>query len=441
MKRGLYTFLILTIVFSACRDNNINLFDKTADERAAEAIANLKSDLIAPAKGWKMKYTPEPGSGSYYLLMNFDADNKVTIKSDLGVNNGEFFEQTLTYRIDNSLGLELIFETYSFFSYLFEQDQATFGAEYEWVFVNKTPDDNLVFRSKTDAATPTIMVFEKAQDTDDALFGRTLSVNLDKFSSGSKLSYLDKDVDVYLTMNSLKRTMDFNYISPKDNTSAGKAVSLSTGYVVQGDSLILETPFSASLNGTDILIHSLILTDVSEISLDICPSPKTIPQYKGVTSAGDPVTLENSLFSYEGATFKDRTQIYYMDIGNVFDENGSRVNTQIAQDIAGAQAMLIYNNYKGLNGIGFYIGNSDGTDAIVVREDISTFNGNIVDVEFTTDVKFVRGTTNANIENINIYLNKLTEGGKMYVYKYDDQFYKISNPCSGWDFFFQVIDL
>jgi hypothetical protein len=441
MKRGLYTFLILTIVFSACRDNNINLFDKTADERVAEAIANLKSDLIAPAKGWKMKYTPESGSGSYYLLMDFDADNKVTIKSDLGVNNGEFFEQTLTYRIDNSLGLELIFETYSFFSYLFEQDQATFGAEYEWVYVNKTPDDNLVFRSKTDAATPTIMVFEKAQADDDALFGRAISVNLDKFSSGLKLRYLDKDIDIYLNMSSLKRTMDFNYISPKDNTAAGKAVSLSTGYTVQGDSLILETPFSASLNGIDVSIHSLILTEESEISIDICPGPKTTPQYKGVTSSGDAVTLENSLFSYEGATFKDRTQIYYMDIGNVFDENGDRVNTQIAQDITGAQAMLIYNNYKNLNAIGFYIANSDGTDAIAVRESTFTFNGNIIDVTFTKDAEFLRGTSSANIENMNIYLSKLTEGGKMYVYKYDDQFYKISNPCSGWDFFFQVIDL
>src|SRR5690606_3310169 len=109
---------------------------------------NLKSDLIA--NPWKMKYTPDETAGSFWVLLNFNDDNTVTIKSDLGANDGEFFEQTLTYRIDSSLGLELIFETYSFFSFLFELDQATFPAEYEFNYVNKTPDNALVFLSKSD---------------------------------------------------------------------------------------------------------------------------------------------------------------------------------------------------------------------------------------------------------------------------------------------------
>src|SRR3954462_12513721 len=105
MKKGFYTFIILIIVFSGCRDNNINVFDKTADQRAAEAIANLKSELIAPADGWRMKYTPESGSGSYYVLMNFNADNTLTLRTDLSADSGAYQQQTLTYRIDNSLGL------------------------------------------------------------------------------------------------------------------------------------------------------------------------------------------------------------------------------------------------------------------------------------------------------------------------------------------------
>ena len=86
--------------------------------------------------------------------MDFNEDNTVHIRSDLGSNDGQFFEQTVTYRIDSSLGLELIIETYSFFSFLFEQADATFLAEYEFNFVNKTPDEALVLIAKPIQARP-----------------------------------------------------------------------------------------------------------------------------------------------------------------------------------------------------------------------------------------------------------------------------------------------
>lgn len=128
-------------MLTACKDDEVAIFEKTADERAAEAIASLKADLVAPANGWRIKYRPEAESGSFYVLLDFNEDNTVNIKSDLGYNDGEFFDETVTYRIDNSLGLELIIESYSFFSFLVEEGQAAFQAEYEFNFVNKTPDD------------------------------------------------------------------------------------------------------------------------------------------------------------------------------------------------------------------------------------------------------------------------------------------------------------
>src|SRR5690606_6989705 len=130
------------------------------DERVAEAKAALKQDLTA--NPWKLKYKPEQGAGSFWMLLEFNDNDQVTIKSDLGSNEGKYYEQTISYRIDSSLGLELILETYSVFSFLFEQDQATFLAEYEFHYVNKTPDNALVFRSKTDVGNPTILLFQQA---------------------------------------------------------------------------------------------------------------------------------------------------------------------------------------------------------------------------------------------------------------------------------------
>jgi hypothetical protein len=189
MKNRFYYFWIVLGLLISCKDDDNNVFDQSADERVAAAIGELKDELTAPANGWRVKYRPENESGSYYVLMKFDDKGYVNIKTDLAANNGEFHEQTITYRIDNSLGLELIFENYSFFAYLFEQDQATFGAEYEFLYANKTPDGELVFVSKTDVGTPSTIVFEEANANDEALLGREVSENLTEYNSSAVIVY------------------------------------------------------------------------------------------------------------------------------------------------------------------------------------------------------------------------------------------------------------
>ena len=48
MKKTFYIFLIISLAISSCDDDDNRVFEKTADQRAAEAIATLKADLIAP---------------------------------------------------------------------------------------------------------------------------------------------------------------------------------------------------------------------------------------------------------------------------------------------------------------------------------------------------------------------------------------------------------
>ncbi|MEM9675256.1 MAG: DUF4302 domain-containing protein, partial [Bacteroidota bacterium] len=160
MKR-IFGVVLLVGVLLACREDE-PIFSKSADERAQEAITDLNSRLVAPSEGWLLRYRPENESGTYNVLLNFQEDGEVNIQTDFGVNDGEFYDQTITYRVDNSLGLELILENYSFFSFLFEQEDATFLAEYEFDYVNETPDGDLVFRSKTDPSSPTNLVFQLA---------------------------------------------------------------------------------------------------------------------------------------------------------------------------------------------------------------------------------------------------------------------------------------
>ena len=239
MKRTIFALAISFVALVACEDDDVNLFEKSADERSAEAIANLKQELVAPANGWVVRYTPQEGSGSYYVLLDFQQNDKVVIHTDLGAEAGRYFEDTVSYRIDNSLGLELIIENYSVFAFLFEQDQATFGAEYQFNYVNKTPDNALVFRSKTDLSIPDVIVFEEASANDVNLLGvnlarnlNTLSGDLDKFTSSLKLAFSNRDLALYLSLDELRRTVTVTSASLKSNTNSTQNVGFTTPYIV-----------------------------------------------------------------------------------------------------------------------------------------------------------------------------------------------------------------
>src|SRR5690606_10220253 len=205
MKKYIFIFLALTAM--SCRDDDGNVFEKSAEERVAEAIATLKADLTAPEYGWILKYQPEPDAGSYYVILKFGNADKVNIQTDLSVEGGLYYNQTVAYNVRNSLGLELVFENYSFFSFLFEQEQASFGAEFEFSFVNKTPDNALVFHSKSDRGSPTRILLTPAAQADINRLGRALSANLDAFSSSMRLTLDDKDVAVYVTRDNLRRNL------------------------------------------------------------------------------------------------------------------------------------------------------------------------------------------------------------------------------------------
>jgi hypothetical protein len=445
MKRAFYTVGILLIGLAACKEDEVSVFEKTADERAAEAIANLKADLVAPANGWRVKYKPEEQSGEFYVLMDFDENDKVTIKSDLGAEGGEYFEQTIPYRIDNSLGLELILETYSFFSFLFEQEAATFGAEYEFNFVNKTPDGALVFNSKTDLAAPTIILFEEASAADENLLGVTLASNLnamandlDKFTSSLVLTYQNKNLVLYISLNELSRTLTIISASLKSNTQTVQTLNFNTSYLIEGDEIIFDQPLQRTILGNAITIGSLNLNTIQESSVGICAEPITFHTYSGTTSANDAVVLETSLFDVNGASFANLSDFYFSPLVYIFD-NGRSMNTEIMEDIAGALELHMYYGYdigggELLYGIGFVIQNVDGSITFALREFAPVLNGNQITFNFEPTITIFGSPTQANTENINIYLNALTQGNNTYVFKLNEGVYEFHNPCTGWSF-------
>ncbi|HYG20288.1 MAG TPA: DUF4302 domain-containing protein, partial [Ohtaekwangia sp.] len=442
MKKGLFSVLwALLVVLASCKDDDVNIFDKPSDVRAAEAIASLKSDLTAPANGWIVKYRPESGSGSFYVLMKFGEDNTVTIRSDLGSNDGEFYEQTMTYRIDSSLGLELIIESYSFFSFLFEQDQATFLAEYEFDYANKTPDNELVFRSKSDPSNATILLFEEASPADINLLGMELSANLneiaddlDNFSPTLKLTYQDMDLAFYLSLDELRRTLYIKGVSRKTTTASAQNVGFSSPYVIEGNTIVLDEPLTGTFFGNNISLESIAFDDdLAASEINACADPIPTHVMEGTTGTGDDITLEPTLVDVSGIKFTTLSDFYSTPIQNVFF-NGFSAGNEIAQDIAGAQQMQLYYNSGGLYAMGFYIVNADGTAVWALREFTASLTDNRIEFDFAPTVTLFpqNATTDANLENVNNYLNAITEGGTTYVFEYSEGIYEFYNPCTGW---------
>jgi hypothetical protein len=448
MKRIFYILTLMLLVATSCKDNDVSIFDQTADERTAEAISQLKSRLTAPIHGWRVKYRPENTSGSFWVLMQFDEEGTVTIKSDLGANDGEFGEQTVTYRIDSSLGLELIIESYSFFAYLFEQDQATFEAEYEFNYINETPGGQLVFQSKSDrTSNPTILLFEEAGADDEDLLGLQVAENLNtmaddiqRFSSSYKLVYQDKDLILYLSMDELRRTLDISIASKKTNTATTKAVNFSTPYIIEGDEIIFDEPLTGTYVGVSVSLSSIDLDDLTDASLVACGSPINIHSYSGVTSDNAAVALETTLLDANGRGF---TSNEYMTapIQNIFDNGFSQAN-KVAEDIKGAAGFQIYYDAEvgsgpNLYGIGFVIQNDDGSVTFALKEYTASFIDNNMIFTFEPGFRyFGNPVTEANVDNTLFYLNKLTEGDQTYVYEYAEGIYEFYNPCSGWSFVF-----
>ncbi|MGD1891192.1 MAG: DUF4302 domain-containing protein [Cyclobacteriaceae bacterium] len=445
MKR-IFGVVLLVGVLLACREDE-PIFSKSADERAQEAITDLNSRLVAPSEGWLLRYRPENESGTYNVLLNFQEDGEVNIQTDFGVNDGEFYDQTITYRVDNSLGLELILENYSFFSFLFEQEDATFLAEYEFDYVNETPDGDLVFRSKTDPSSPTNLVFQLASADDINLLGRELSTDLSTFldrqnvptlfASTYRLDYQNQDLTFYLNFDDFRRTISFNFVSP-DGSSGGREINFTSPYIIQGNEIVLDNPLSGSYYGQQVELSSIRFGSLSDITLTTCDSAFTAKQYSASINTA-PAVLENTLFAPNGANVLEQVDFYFCLNNNIF-QSGRSIGGQVDTDVEGSLAMLLYYD-ESVNdpfyALGFFIVNESGTITRVLREFTPTVDGNQLQLAYDTDFTLLQDTTGVyNGENIDKYLNMFAEGEGVYLYKIDDATYEMYNSCNETSFVF-----
>lgn len=111
--------LLLVFCYSCSGDAVKDVFDKTPEQRIHAIKEQYKEVLLKAPHGWKTYFGTSDRLGRWLILMKFDADGQVVMKCDpvdYYYQNGVTFEEPITYRVDYSQNVELVFESFSQFS-------------------------------------------------------------------------------------------------------------------------------------------------------------------------------------------------------------------------------------------------------------------------------------------------------------------------------------
>ena len=456
--RNLILFCLSTWLFVSCGfDDGPEL--PSVEEREAEAIADLKDLLTAPSEGWRIDYRPTNGTGSFFILLDFREDDFVRIQSDVAANDGQFRDQTIPYRIDNAQGLELILETYAVFHYLFELEQASFGGEFEFIFVEEE-GNNLVFASKTDAVLGenTVLRFEPASSSDENL------ISLESFDRLGKGIFQSENLagvgnfatyNIYLennnhtissTLNLDRRTIKFHGIAQGQTQSQiitnnfGTAINREVTFGILNDRITLDQSQSVSFDGSNYTISEIPLDNFNQFADSFCVGQTdSLASFNsdGAPSLGD-VTITSSLFQTH-SSFQPGPDVFFsVNYIFLYDDEDISIRESIESVFPDVQAFQWYYGLELgpdslLNAVGFVTVDEFNNAEFFLRQFDVVQNGNQVIMTFTGE-NFIT-EDNPTMEQIN-GLEQLTDeifsGGEVFILEVStiNDLFEFYNPCN-----------
>ena len=112
MKKIHLTFLWLAIaaVFTACKTEVDDVFEKSSAERITEAMAKCRETLVGAKNGWVMEYYADTQYGGYNVLAKFNDNSTVTVQNEVYLSNEM---RTSHFKVEQSQGVVLSFDEYN----------------------------------------------------------------------------------------------------------------------------------------------------------------------------------------------------------------------------------------------------------------------------------------------------------------------------------------
>ncbi len=269
--------LFLLVVISSCTDNEVNpLFDQTVNERSEALKAEYSNILTATENGWIGYYSPNNNFGVYTMLMDFNEDGSVKINSDYSTGDED---NTITYRIDKTLKVELVLESFSVFSKIFEINNNNNGGEFVFNILSAT-ENEVVLESKLDFGNDiTILTLRKAAPEDSdfkAIYASEDAITGGPLDSGIRNILLNNVEIGKFSFNADDRTATITYLdeNQEEVTETVRIVITKSGFFFFGPVSINGTDLNIFVsNGdsgyTDTANNALVIDDFLECPFDL----------------------------------------------------------------------------------------------------------------------------------------------------------------------------
>lgn len=236
--KSIYKFLakacaILLLVFIAsCADNEVEpLFDQSINERTEALKSQYNNVLTIPENGWIGYYSPNSSFGAYTMLMNFDEDGSLDIKSDY---ESGALDNVITYRIDKTLKVEIVLETFAVFHSIFEINNNDNDGEFVFNILSATAEE-VVLESKLDFGDD-ITIFKlrpaTAADLDLAPINTSLAnIAGDGTQSVFRNISLNDNIIATFNFNSITRLTTVTYIKDGEKVEVRGPIAITaTGF-------------------------------------------------------------------------------------------------------------------------------------------------------------------------------------------------------------------
>ena len=191
---------LLATTFVACSRDEESLFDKSAAERAREAVENAFDVLTTAENGWEMAYFPnlEADAKGYNMVLKFNKNGNVSVtaKNMATTANKIMTDTASTWVVKSDYGPLLSFDTYNDVFHAFSDpgnDGAGMLGDYEFLILKATPELVLLKGKKHSAytvmrpmkTTDLAAYFASCEKLQKVLFGNNNIVTLNQ--DGTKM--------------------------------------------------------------------------------------------------------------------------------------------------------------------------------------------------------------------------------------------------------------
>jgi len=441
--------ILMVLFFTSCTfDEEPQL--ASVQERQKIAINDLRDLLIEPINGWKLDYRPTNTSGSFFILLDFDSRGNVRVRSDVG----EFNDEIIPYRIDVSQGVELIFETFTVFHFLFQLDGAAFGGEFEFIF-KLQEGNNLIFESKTDNIFnyTTEITLEPADTGDPELISAKAESFLRKgifhsdgiagLSGFGTFNIYSPSVDQTISILFDTRTRSSKILGIASGQFQDEitlldqitSINMVSGYGYRNDLIVFDSRIS--LTGTSLSLEALAIGDTTSVPITYCDRIDAAAASSGSISGLGDYSVNGSLFQVDNSFGEDDFYVgSQQGFTFIYDENDEPINDRILEVFPDVVAFQWYHEFpvttdSTFNGVGFVTLDEFNEAEFYIRNYEFTKGGNFMELDFTNNL-LPEQTDTQLITEFELLIDEIFSGNEIYMVEIgvSNNLFEFYNPCN-----------